>query len=228
MENYKSPETEKKPQFDSVLVHIYWASKGSPRNPEEIRGALRTRLSARAGALMYKEGIVDKLVLLIGKNRGPDYPAFSEVVKNELVEKYKIPEEAILALPIATDTQGEDTEFLRLSKENNWKNVATLGFKTHAKSRERFLPPGENNGVNVTHLTVEGILGKDNLHVANLVKRLTSSKYEMGFKLYEQAKDVLFRTPFGIVLLSKAANSRKSGESKIQDLTQHSLDVFKS
>ncbi len=225
-------EIEPRSPFDAVLVHGHLTSRGTPKDSDELRGSLRTRLAVRAAALLYEDGKgARKIVFLVGNLRGPNYKSTAEIMKDELVGKYGVPETDVVAMPVAYSTDDEVNKFLELSRDNNWKNVADIAFEEHYKSINKLLPPGQKNGMNISHRSVEDIIhSKDDPLVWNLVKRLKASRYEVGFKGYELLKDIAMRIPGGKRKLASIANEREMGRrnQRLHDLVYHAFDVFKS
>lgn len=189
-------------KYDAILVHGYWLSQ---RGDGRIKPSLRSHLSNRAVANLYRHGNVDNIILTAGYTWSNDYPSQAEVMKTELVRKYKIPESSVHIVPEGTDTYEETRLFLELADENGWKKLADIGFKTHQHSVRRTY---EIIGRQAELMHTEEILMRDDIRVQNLVRGLNRSIYELNFKLYEHVKRLMLIISPDYKLLGKFAKRR--------------------
>lgn len=245
------------PTYDAVLVHGYWMSRSSrPDAIDGFRGSLRTRLATRSGALFYHNEGPTKLVFLGAKVKGPSYPSTAELSAAEATQKYAIPPEDIVALPVGYGTEEEAIKFQELAQDHGWKNVAVVAFRKHYKSIQRFIPENANGEITVNYRPVEDLIMEfDDPNVQGFVRRLNrfrlirfrlrkfglgrfkfnlirlgTPKYELGFRAYELAKNVLMSFPGGkdrLYARSRIARTQKD-DSKLNDFIAHRIDVFKS
>ncbi len=162
--------------YDAGLVRLYWLSQ---KDSDIVKPSLRTRLADRAAAKLYHDGKVGNLVLAAGYMWGPKYPSFAETAKKDLM-KYDVPENAIVCDPSATSTDAETKILLKHAHERGWKTLADINFKTHMMTINHV-----NRGHNIDPVHVEDILQFDDRRVADIVDRLSRSRYELGFQLYE-------------------------------------------
>ncbi len=237
----KGIEVEPVEHFDAILVHSYWLSRQHydvrsdghggiviPKTFERMVGSLRTRLAVRAAAL--ETGDSTFIVVAAGNLRGPQYRASSGIMKKELVGRYGISGDRVIATSEAYGTESEAQVFRRLAREHGWKNVAVIAFGTHYRSVERFLPEGEVDGLSVTHRSVEDIIQEeDDERVWDLVERLRDSRYALGFKAYELVKSLGMSIP-GVKdrAYQQSKKTRSAGDSFAQNLISHAIDVFRS
>lgn len=189
-------------KYDAILVHGYWLSQ---RGDGRIKPSLRSHLSNRVAANMYHHGNVDNIILTAGYTWSNDYPSQAEVMKTELVRKYKIHESSVHIVPEGTDTYEETRLFLELADEKGWGNLADLSFGTHRHSVKKTY---EILGRRAELLHTEEILMQDDARVQNLVRRLSRSKYELNFKLYELVKRLMLIISPDYKLLGKFAKRR--------------------
>lgn len=170
--------SEKAGDFQAVHVHGYWLDqKGTT-----VALGLRTRLAVRAAASIYHSGEAPKIVVTEGKMWGADYPSGAQLMKDELTNKYNIPDEDIIAVPDAYSTGGEIKTFLDIAKENKWTELLDVAAATHFWTIPSVV---ESYGGKVTFRSYEEQLKADNHHVVNLISRLNRSRHEWSFKLYE-------------------------------------------
>lgn len=230
-----TPQTERNTRYDALLTHGYWLSNDNgAHNIDGFRGSLRTRLSTRAAVdLYFTEGPMN-LVFTGGKLKGPNYPATSEIAREEAVYKYGVPSEHVITAETGLDTETESLTFESLAREHGWTDVGVLSFAQHNPSVSRFFPkivlPGQVT--TVEHRTVEDVLEKyDDPLVAALAQRLKwSIHYGWGFNLYELAKTLIMNVPGGKDWLyekNRKARTEKN-DSRFNDLVTSAIDVYKS
>ncbi|MGA2910958.1 MAG: ElyC/SanA/YdcF family protein [Candidatus Microgenomates bacterium] len=224
-------ETEQRPQFDAILVHSFLISriKDPSAEQEPFKGSLRSRLAARAAALLYYEGLARNIVVVGGKVKGPSYPSTASVIMDELVNKYNVPKENIFMNEEEYNTEEEIGTLSKLSKEKGWSNVASISFRTHEKFVRDILSSVPRE-IRTSFISIEGIINKyDDPVVQRLVKRLNSSKYQWEYKAYEGTKVFLRRKLPGVYrkMLKKNEQLRRT-KNKSGELTLHGIDVFKS
>lgn len=197
-------------KFDAILVRGYWLSQRGSTSP--VKTSLRSHLLDRAVTTLYHNGIVDNIILTVGHVWGNGYPSVAEVMKGELVQKYRIPERSIHIVPEALNTDDETALFLKLADENEWKELVDLNYKTHSSAKGTYATRGRY----AEPIYAEEILIQDDPRVQNLVRRLLKSKYERNFKLYELWKKPWLMISPDYKLLKKFSKLRdKKGDLSV-------------
>lgn len=221
-EPLKSVEQIQIPQFDAILVHGYWMSDKTIRKHQEngmvserhiTAPALRTHFAARAAALAYDEGKgAKKIVIDLGHLWGHDYPPEGKVVADTLVNKYHVPQEAIILREDAYSTGGEVKTFLELAKENNWTNVLDVADKYHHLTIRKLY---KKSNLRVTFKSIQEILKEGDTRVKRKLQGLGRAR--PLYPLYELGKFVVMhKSGFNYETLEEA--NKKARTEPGQDL----------
>ncbi len=214
-------ETEPRTLFDAFLVHGYWLSQKGEGGI--VRPSLRSHLEARAASIAYhKVGGDTKIILTTGHIWGSDYPSVADVMKEELVRKYKVPKEDIFVKTTFINKEGKEQEvkttdeeieaFLQFAKENGWTKLADIAAKTHYTTIPLLY---KRRGQEIKMDAAEDILKNDDDRIKSLVNRFGASKYEWSFRLYEGVKRLVIMLEPDYELLGKSAGKRRSKKNPL-------------
>lgn len=166
--------------FDAILVHGYWLSQKGENSQVEL--SLRSKLVAYAAALLYKDKIAKNIILPAGYIWGKNVPSIADLIKEELVKKYDVPEDKILVSDEGLNTKSEIVTFLKIVEENNFEGLGDLSFATHQLT----IPIHYNGKRKVEFLNVEDVIFEkgDNEH-KKILKWLKDSRFEFNFLIYQ-------------------------------------------
>ncbi|MCL4416032.1 MAG: hypothetical protein M1365_04950 [Actinobacteria bacterium] len=186
---------------DAILTHGYWLSDRKPGSGFGTGLSLRSRLAVRATALGYKsyqngfdqeKDKKPKVFLAAGEIWGENEPSVGELMKDELINKFHVPEGNIIVRDEAVGTSGEIDLFLEEAKKQGWTNVVDIAAKRHGWSlpiiwRRSLKKVSTKEEINVTRKSAEEIIKeKDtNRWAKKLVDKFSHSKYERRYKFYQ-------------------------------------------
>lgn len=206
--------------FDAALIRGYWLSTKN----DQTNLSLRSRLAVRAGASLYKSGAVKELVLAIGKEWGNDQPSVADLMKQELLKKYGINEQAVKVIGDALNSEAETLAFLKYAAEHQYRNLIDLSFSIH----QRTLKTTYRHSDLVPEFTkVEDVLKfDDNPHVKTLINRLGNSKYQLGYQIYEGAKYIVAKIRPDKLNTGYMKRGRKPGVVSPMDSLGLPMDIY--
>lgn len=214
------------PRFDAIHIHGYWMSQMG--DDSLVKLGLRSRLATRAAATIYDEGRgADKIVLTLGQMWGEEYPSVAQLMKEELVEKYRVPAGDVIARGEAYSTNGEVDTFLSLAQQHGWTNVLDVAAQKHLWTIPSIY---KKRGVESQFQSVEETLRGESAHLDHLLDRLAQSKYEYAFTLYEGVVWTAMHLPGGYERMDKMnqAQRDKKGHDLPGMLGKHlQIDVYK-
>ena len=218
------PEIGQDPLFDAVLVHGYWLSQ---RGEGRVKPSLRSHIEDMAVPKFYDGGRgAGKIVLTAGHIWGSSYPSVAEVMKDELVRKYNMPEEDIIvAITLVNDgevqevqtTDDEVEAFLQLARKNEWIRLADIAARVH---NTEILPGIDANipelykkrGQEIKTEAAEDIILESDYdsRIKSKIRGLGGSRFEWSFRLYEGFKRLVLIIKPDYSALSKQADKERT------------------
>lgn len=225
-------EQDQRSQLDAVLVHSFLISRKecSSNGQEQFRGSLRTRLATRAAELLYHKGQAKNVVVVGGTIKGPSFPPTASLVKDELVNKYHVPEGNIfVGGKDEYNTEEEAKTLSKFAQEKNWSSVASVSFREHESSVRDSLSVIPGN-IHTSFMSVEDIIDEhDKPAVGSLVKRFNRSWYHCGYIAYEGFKAIFRDNVPGVYGWMLETNEQlRRTRDKSNEWILHSFDVFRS
>ncbi len=228
-EQLGSAERIQTPQFDAILVHGYWMTDKTIKKHQEdgtiserhiTAPALRTHFAARAAALAWDGGRgAGKIVLDLGHLWGHDYPSEGRVVADTLVNKYRVPREAIIMREKAYSTGGEVKTIVDLAGENGWTNILDVASKWHHLTIERLY---KDSNLRVKFRSYENILRNDDPRIRRAMTGLERAR--PLYPLYELSKLAFMHKPgFSYESVEKA--NKKARTEPGQDVISSPIPI---
>lgn len=194
---------EQEPFYDAALIHGYWPSQ---RRAGPYTQGLRGRTVTRAAAYEFRRGSIGTIVITNGRVWGEDYDPVSYLMRRDLVNKFKIPEDKVLVSGDARTTEQEVNQFLDVARENSWHNLLDIAFRTHHLTIPQLYP---DTDVTINFKSVEHIFREqEGRWKRKFMRKLSTSQYEVNFILYELIQMTFLRSGLRFLLRKKALSGR--------------------
>jgi hypothetical protein len=191
--------------YDAVLLHGYWLSQRGCKG--RVRLSLRSRLSARAGALLHRAGTTQNLVMTVGHIWGADYPGVAQMMADELRQKYGVPASALYASNVAAHTQSEIGAAIQLAKKHGWQRYADVAPRTHHWTIRALY---RKHGLNVRLIAIEDVIRTYDLaRFAHLSQRMDASVHGWTYRVYEALKWSLWRATGNYAPFAATADAQR-------------------
>lgn len=209
----------------AILLHGY-GNLTSPRGiiKPDTRGRLQLLAARRLAAFNNTE------IGLTGGKIFPDFPPLALVMQDHLGRTAKtIPQDTVIANPVARNTNQEAKAFAKMARERGWKDITVIGSKTHLQRIKRANKRAFGKGSNLTFHAAEDVLQAPStskravdVMLNRIINKLERSKEEKTFKKHETVLNLIDSIPlFGNYIINFLTHALGKHKGNFQKNISH-------
>jgi uncharacterized SAM-binding protein YcdF (DUF218 family) len=136
-QGFLNPEIDR-PKLGALIVLGHnigagWNGEKIRQNPDHLSG--HSKLNVLATAILFREGIIDKIIFSSGYTAGKQTLSEAEAMRNFLRKRFpEIPESAVILEDRSIDAAGNAEESIKIVNQKNFTNVGILSTGDHLRN----------------------------------------------------------------------------------------------
>ena len=157
-----------------ALIHSYLKDREGREIPDRL-----TRVGILAAAELYRKNEVSKICVTV-------VPELSDLITGRIKKLITIPEEDLIVRPKTISTRGEIRTFRKTAEETGWKNLLTIGNKTHvARIKREINEAFKDSDIKVKAISPEEILSRYTRY-EGVINEMKNWQEQASFNKYEK------------------------------------------